>query len=182
MDPRSNNYFEIADFGRNIQNQWETECSWKTIEDTDPEKWNGIPDEAGIYKLTFTGETLRLPDEYVLCSRKIPNTEDEKELCEGILPAGTILTIGKSRHLRRRIRQHFSKNSHVNRIGTHLNKLFNYSEEFTGKGDFEVLFKTLSEHCLQLSFCLVEQWWQRDLLEAYGRCISFSLFDLGFEH
>ena len=180
MDPQSNNYSEIADFGKDIQKQWEKEGAWHTIENT--EKWDTIPNKAGIYKLTFTGKTVELPKGYILCARKIPNTKrEQRELCQGILLSGTVLTVGKSRYLRRRIKQHFSRNDHVNRLGTHLNKLFN-SSDFTNVSTNEDIFKILSEHSLLLSFYLIDQWWKRDLLEAYGRSISFSLFDLGFEH
>ena len=153
-------YQIISEFAKNIEKHWQS-VVWKPIVNIDK-----ISDKPGIYKLILV-DPCNLPegDDKIF---KVCGKDDAK--ITGTLMKTNILSVGKTKHLKTRLKQHFGNCIRNNRLKRRLESI-----------GITVAEKKIPEKCL-LYYCEIEEWWQRDLLEAYGKAISGALFDLEFEH
>ncbi len=150
------NYSEIKDFAAEIQKQWN--CSWTRVT-----KIEDVPKGPGIYRLILNVETVQIPNDYKVCGKDAG--------IEGNLVKGMILSVGKTKRLQARVKQHFGNNEHNNRLKKRLESINIKIETFSPKdGRFYLEYREIRE------------WWKRDLLEAYVKAICGTFFDLEIEH
>ena len=150
-------YEEIKQFAETIQQQWNN-LDWSQINELE-----SVPNKPGIYRLILKIER-QIPDDYKVCSK-------DDATITGNLPAGIILSVGKTKTLRKRIKQHFGDNKYNNRLRKRLGNIGIKVKDFSSNNDK-----------VQLQYCVIDNWWKRDLLEAYGRAITCAFFDLEIEH
>ena len=100
----------------------------------------------------------------------------------GTITKETVLSVGKSGNLAQRFKQHFSAaavKSH--RLLDRFRDL--YKEEQNIPAGMTWLKKAITgpEPKFRIEYCILGSWWERDILECYGRSCSCSLFDLDAE-
>ena len=149
-------YSEIKKFTEEIQKQWEQ--GWKNVDDIE-----SLPHKAGIYRLVLK-EEISIPESYKVCGR-------DEAVISGKLPKDTTLSVGKTKRLKTRIKQHFGDNEHNNRLKKRLKSI---------KIECKIFCPT--DPILSLQYREIENWWERDMLEAYGKAICGAFFDLEIEH
>lgn len=98
----------------------------------------------------------------------------------GTIPENTILSVGKTKNFAERMQDHFSKSkTNSNRLLTRLKNI----KGFEGAEGLSWLSKMILDHRqIKIEYIQIENWWQRDLLESYGKAIHSCLFDLEIEH
>lgn len=164
-------YADIKDFTKKIGAEWENVVWEKVASDN----CNAILDKPGIYRLiVIVNRAIRIPNEYKVCG--IADAE-----ISGELSAGTVLSVGKTKKLRTRIKQHFGNNKNNNRLKKRLLNI-GIKIDLESPLQVEALVKILNDNQLELQYSEIDEWWKRDLLEAYGRAISAAFFDLEIEH
>ena len=128
------------------------------------------PDAPGLYRLVLMKKSEKIEFNNVLVCGKT-----EAELyCENFeLRNNLILSIGKTKKLRSRLGQHFGNNKKSNRLKKRCQQFF---------GLQDVSLDNLAESNMYLQYAVVYNWWERDLLESYGKAIHRCLFDLEIEH
>ena len=149
-------YSEIKKFAEEIQKQWERE--WKNVDNIE-----SLPNGAGIYRLV-SNQAISIPESYKVCGR-------DDAVISGELPKDTTLSVGKTKRLKTRIKQHFGDNKHNNRLKKRLESIKIGCETFCPTNPI-----------FSLQYREIENWWERDMLEAYGKAICGAFFDLEVEH
>ncbi|MBO7327299.1 MAG: hypothetical protein J6W00_00835 [Lentisphaeria bacterium] len=128
------------------------------------------PDAPGLYRLVLMKKSKKIEfDNVRVCGKA------EAELyCENFeLRNDLILSIGKTKKLRSRLGQHFGNNEKSNRLKKRCQQFF---------GLQDVSLDNLAESNMYLQYAVVYNWWERDLLESYGKAVCCCLFDLEIEH
>lgn len=128
------------------------------------------PDAPGLYRLVLMKESGKIEfDNVSVCGKT------EAELyCENFeLRNDLILSIGKTKKLRSRLGQHFGNNEKSNRLKKRCLQFLNWEN---------ISLDNLAEKNMYLQYAVVYNWWERDLLESYGKAVCCCLFDLEIEH
>ena len=164
------NYADIQNY--NVSEKWDS-LQWKRLE-----KKDGVtvlpPALPGLYRL-FLRKNKKIKSFPEVC---ICNNRDTKLEGKNIFNGNEIvLSIGKTKTLRKRLGQHFGNNFRNNRLKTRCIQFFGNT-----KGIENISLDNLDDYEMYLEYIIIPDWWQRDLLESYGKAIHRCLFDLEIEH
>ncbi len=159
---------------------WDTTGRWQCLQ-PDPEtgqfNWTKFKEKdpvsgkaplGGVYRVICYNE-IAFPDFTISCSKKI----------DGTVPANSVLSVGKTSNLAQRFQEHFSRsNANSSRLLKRFRDLYPGQACEGGM----VWLKNVINKQFRIEYCVLKTWWERDILECYGRCLSCSLFDLDAEH
>ena len=161
------NYADIQNY--NVSKAWES-LQWQGLE-----KKDGAtvlpPASPGLYRLVLKkNEKIKRFSQVRIC-----NNSDAGLKGENIFNVNDeiILSIGKTKSLRKRLGQHFGNNSCNNRLKNRCIQFF---------GIENISLDNLGDYEMYLQYIIITDWWKRDLLESYGKAIHSCLFDLEIEH
>ena len=163
------NYAEIKEFADKLSEKWYGLKNWISIKPKETGQflfdWAGLRGIPGLYRL-------------ILCKPLNVKFDIIKETVNVHLKNDVILSIGKTGDLGQRLGDdHFCSNKRSGRLRCHLERLF--PEDTI---NYRWLSKMIRDGIIKLEYIQIEEWWKRDLLEAYGRSLNACLFDLGIEH
>ncbi len=154
-----------------VKQAWEDENNWKEL-CPDAEKgsfsWEAL-DIGAVYRVTLCRKIDI--DGFAVCKSDFA--------VAGTIVANSIISVGKTKNLAQRMQQHFTPSKiNSNRLLTRLKNLF---PEADGR---RWLSRMILERALKIEYFPIpdEFWWQRDLLESYGKAVHCCLFDLEIEH
>ena len=132
--------------------------------------WSSL-DIGAVYRVTLCQEIIF--DNFAVCNGRCK--------IQGTIPANTIVSIGKTQNLSKRMQDHFTPSkANSNRLLTRFNNIFPFPE---AKGR-TWLSEMILANVIKIEYVQIEdeEWWKRDLLESYGKAICRCLFDLEIEH
>ena len=160
------NYTQIHEY--DVAEKWKN-LKWQEV-NREAGKTVLPPDAPGLYRLVLMKKSEKIEFNNVLVCGKT-----EAELyCENFeLRNDLILSIGKTKKLRSRLGQHFGNNEKSNRLKKRCLQFLNWEN---------ISLDNLAEKNMYLQYAVVYNWWERDLLESYGKAIHRCLFDLEIEH
>ena len=128
------------------------------------------PDAPGLYRLVLMKKSEKIEFNNVLVCGKT----EAKLYCENFeLRNDLILSIGKTKKLRSRLGQHFGNNEKSNRLKKRCLQFLKWKN---------ISLDNLAKKNMYLQYAVVYNWWERDLLESYGKAVCCCLFDLEIEH
>lgn len=144
-------------------------------------KWNELRPNKKTKKFSWTSLHFGAVYRVTLCCQK----DFEITVCNsnykvtGTILKNTILSVGKTKNFAERMQDHFSKSkTNSNRLLTRLKNI----SEFERAEGLSWLSEMILDGQIKIEYILIENWWQRDLLESYGKAIHRCLFDLEIEH
>ena len=160
------NYTQIHEY--DVAEKWKN-LKWQEV-NREAGKTVLPPDAPGLYRLVLMKKSEKIKFNDVLVCGKT-----EAELyCENFeLRNDLILSIGKTKKLRSRLGQHFGNNEKSNRLKKRCLQFLKWEN---------ISLDNLAEKNMYLQYAVVYNWWERDLLESYGKAVCCCFFDLEIEH